>query len=226
MSYRAVIESVANLNPVAKTITLRRPDNFRFLPGQHVMFRIDGEPRPFTMTSSPNDMKRLEFGIKKVGGFTKKTHELKPGDEIEIIGPLGTFYFDDKTEDGLVFIAGGSGITPFISMLRYIEDNELKNKVTVIYSNKTSREIMFLGELELIKEKGIITEIVYTVTRDDPDWSGQRGRVSRKMIEDNVKEPQKKVYFICGPPEFEQAVSSILREMQIRRKRVKTAAWG
>jgi ferredoxin-NADP reductase len=226
MTKQVTMKKIFKLNPVAKSITLKRPDGFDFIAGQHVIFYIDKKGgKPFTMTSSPTDKRRLEFGIKRVGEFTKKLHELKPGDKVEILGPLGTFYFEDKTKDDLVFIAGGSGITPFISMLRYIEEKKLRNRVTVIYSNKKSKEAMYFGELELLRDKGIINEIVYTVTGKDPDWSGLRGRVSREMLE-SVHAPEKKVFFICGPPEFEEAVSKILRKIHIRRKRVKIAAWG
>ncbi len=227
MTQKIVVEKVTDLNPVARSITFRRPDGFDFLPGQHVVFYLDGKgARPFTMVSSPTDTRRLEFGIKRVGGFTARMHKLKPGDRAEIIGPLGTFYFEDEIRDDIILIAGGSGITPFISMLRYIEDRRLKNRATVIYSNKTSDEIMFMGELELLRQKGIIANLVYTVTRDDPEWYGTRGHVSRGMIENSVTDIKNKIYFICGPPEFEKAVYNTLASMHIRRKRIKTAAWG
>jgi ferredoxin-NADP reductase len=227
MSQKIRVQRSRELNPVAKSISFSRPEGFDFLPGQHALFYINKDgARPFTMTSSPLDRRLIEFGIKRVGDFTSKMFNLKKGDEVEITGPLGTFFFEEEIKDDLVFIAGGSGITPFISMMRYIEDKNLKNKITLIYSVKKSDEIMFLGEIERIKENGIINKVVYTVTGEDPEWDGERGRISERIIKGNVTDPKNKVYFICGPPEFEKAVSGILRDLQIRRKRVKSAAWG
>lgn len=227
MSHKIKIQRTRNLNSSAKAITFDRPEDFDFSPGQHVMMSLDkGENRPFTMTSSPLNKRFLEFGIKKVGEFTSRIHELDQGDGIEILGPVGTFIFDEEIKDNLVFIAGGSGITPFICMMRYIEDKNLKNRIDLIYSVRKPEDVMFLGEIERMKENHIITKVIFTVTGGDPDWEGEKGRVSEKLIKKHIRDLDNKVYFVCGPREFEKSVSEILRNLHIRRKRVKSAAWG
>jgi predicted ferric reductase len=122
---------------------------FDFQPGQYAMLMIfdrDGklmEEHPFSIASSPNQKRSLQFGIKMMGRFTGRLAELKKDDEIYILGPFGNFIFDPEKHKDAVFIAGG-GITPFMSNFRYAFDN-LQNKLTLLCSARTIEHPVFPG---------------------------------------------------------------------------------
>src|SRR3989344_3467970 len=143
-----------------------KPEGFSFTPGQTTKLSINApsllsKKRPFTFTSIPSD-KHLEFTIKMYSdhkeGMTQNLKNIKPDDEFIIESPRGTISFKGPG----FFIAGGAGITPFISILRDLQQKKSLKGNTLIFSNKTDRDIINEEELEEMKEQGL--RVILTVT--------------------------------------------------------------
>lgn len=110
-----------------------------------------GEPHPFTISSS-SSAEWLSVSIKTVGDFTEKIGTTKPGDYALIDAPYGRFSFLEFPAQKYLFIAGGIGITPFMSMLRFICDNRISREVLLLWGNRTERDIAFQDELDEMEE--------------------------------------------------------------------------
>jgi len=198
-----------------KRFIVERPEGYHFLPGQATFLSVpqpkwDQEFREFSLTSTDDD-RVLEFTIKAYSdhdGVTKKIHSLKPGDEIVLHRPFGTIQYKGKG----VFLAGGAGITPFISIIRQLHrTNQLKDNM-LFFSNKEVKDVMLEKELRHM----LGDNLVLTLTRDKTEGY-QHGRINREMIEKYVKDLNQKFY-ICGPDPFVLELKKTLESMGVKEE--------
>ena len=171
---------------------------FSFQPGQFVMMELDLEKtgkfkvkdgkkriqkRPFSMSSTPLQQKYLEVTVKSTeDGFVSEyfVNHLQPGELIAVTGPFGKFYFDEKnTKKNIMLIGAGSGISPLMSILRYINEKKLPTRTHIIYSNKTENEILWRKEIESISNSSKNFSYEFTLTREA--WKGTTGRINKKI---------------------------------------------
>lgn len=139
------------------------------------------------------------------------------GQHVEISGPFGRFILDEgKTQnaDTRVMVAGGIGITPFRSMIKYATDKKLGDKIILIYSNKTAEDIAFLGELTEIQKQNENLAIVHTLTRSDSS-DYRTGRIDEKLIREIIDNIGGSIFYACGPPAFVDTVIVILKSMGV-----------
>jgi NAD(P)H-flavin reductase len=214
-----------------KTFRLKTNKNWNFVSGQYFLASLTkeefkGEKKPFTFSSSPLQKEYLEFTIKKMGKFTAALHSLNIRDKIFINGPFGNaMKFDDSIKEDIVFIAGGSGIVPFMSALRYSIDKNLNNHFYVFFSNRTYADIIFRDELFLMSKRENMT-IVNTLSDQLPDsWDGEQGRISKDMLLKYVAVPESKIWYICGPPPMVRAMKDILSELNVPEKNLRVDKW-
>jgi len=207
-------KDIVILNVVPKNGTIPK-----FKPGQYVMLSIykgDGEvwqSRAFSICSSPDDTKYLQFAIRIHGEFTKRISILKKGDMLGVSIPQGFFTFNEARMKKIVFIAGGIGITPFMSALRYVTSKGLKNEITLLYSNRTKDGIIFFEELKQIQKENKNVKIIYTLTDTVPaDWNYESGFIDYDMIKRYCSPFDGKYFSLCGPPRFMESISSQLKE--------------
>jgi len=210
--------------------------SFDFKPGQFVnlMIQRPGEQlmaRPYSIASSPNNKEYLELTIKIIEGgrFTPVVDSLKEGDEVRIGGPFGRFFFlDEQRMKELVLIGGGCGVTPFISMVRYVTDRNLPIKITYIYSCRAPEFILYYDELRRIAKEHSNINVIFTCTRETPpDWNGERGRVNADMINRHVKIGVTDQYFmLCGPPEMVKGTVEILKSLGVPDDRIIFESWS
>jgi len=193
-----------------------------YKPGQFAMLAIhdkDGEiwqRRPFSICSSPLNKKYLQFAIKVHGEFTQKITTLKNGEAVDVSTPNGFFIFNETRMKKTVFLAGGIGITPFISALRYISDKKLDNEAVLLYSNKTKEDIVFYEELKSIAEKNKNIKVVFVLTKEDsPSSEYEKGRIDKLYIEKYCSPFEEKYFSICGPSKFMESLSEQLAELGI-----------
>jgi len=192
-------------------------------PGQFMIIRLvrDGkvsEPHPFTISSSPTS-DRLSITVKSVGDFTSTIGDTKISDGAYIDAPYGVFSFFNHDVQDLIFIAGGIGITPFMSMLRYIYDRKLERNVTLIWGNKTEEDIVFKDELEKMAAEMPSLKIVHVMSKQD-DWPGERGYVDAEKLKKYVNDFQEGEFFICGPPTMMVMVERTLRDLGVPKKKI------
>jgi len=196
-----------------------------FRPGQFMIIQLlrNGRlssPHPFTISSSPT-RENLSITPKELGDFTSTIKETRVGDQALIDAPYGVFSFLNYRQDELVFIAGGIGITPFISMLSYICDQKLKLKVTLFWANRDESNLCFREELrEMEKEMAQFKAIL--VMSDQPDWPGEKGFLNAGMIADYLGNLSQKDFFVCGPPPMIKAIIADLKKQKVLSSRIHT----
>lgn len=182
-----------------KRFVLEKPPGYTFIPGQSVNVSINlpewkNELRPFTFTNLPDD-DYLEFMIKiyrNHNGVTKKLESINAGDELILHDIFGTIEYK---ENG-VFIAAGSGITPFLSIFRYLYKQKRIRQNLLIYSNKTPEDVIMEESLHKMMKDNFIT----VLTREHVVGYFEK-RIDRDFLIDHI-ENFKQHFYICGPESF------------------------
>ena len=194
-----------------------------YKPGQFMMVQLvrDGrvsEPHPFSISSSPTQ-RRLSISVKSVGDFTSTVGNSKTSDLAYLDAPYGVFSFLNYDDQDLIFLAGGIGITPFVSMLRYIYDTKQERKILLLWANKTEKDIVFRSELEKMEEEISSLRVVHVLSRQE-DWPGEKGHISAELVKKYVNDFEKGQFFICGPPPLMDEVIRFLRGLGVNTKRI------
>ncbi len=151
--------------------------------------------------------------------FKRTLAELEVGDGVEVEEPKGSFLLPEDTSADYVFVAGGIGITVFRSMLRFIADEELPYRVTLLYSNGDRESAAFLDELDELERRIDGLRVVLTMT-DDPVWEGETRRLDADVIGELVGGLEEKVFLVAGPPEMAEAVADSLKVADVPEERV------
>lgn len=203
------------------------------LPGQFLTFSFlfDGkkETRCYSICSSPARSGYVEITPKRVpsgcvAAFLNDRASI--GMTVEATGPFGQFCLDPSTSRKIVLIAAGSGITPMMAMLRYLDDLCLDTQVTLLYCVRTSRDIIFRQELDELETR--LKSFRYHVMLSDPDseWRGARGHIQREFIASTVPELNDQEFFLCGPPPFMDVCRSELIELGAVSERIRQETFG
>jgi predicted ferric reductase len=174
-------------------------------PGQFVWITVKKIPfalqqHPFSIASCSPDPRRLELTIKELGDWTSKLGQIPPGSRAFLEGPYGTFTLDENFDGGLVFIVGGIGVTPCMSMLRALRNANSRRKMLLIYGNKTHDAIVFNDELEAMQREMDLT-VVHVVETPSDDWHGETGFLTGELLDRYLPGDQREDYhyYICGP---------------------------
>jgi ferredoxin-NADP reductase len=202
-------------------------------PGQFLTFHlnIDGNQvvRCYSICSSPLKTDYVEITPKRTqNGYASDflNERAMPGLVIRASGPAGKFYFDEKVDKDIVLIAAGSGITPMIAMLRYIEERALDVPVTLIYCVRTSQDIIFQDELTRLRGSLARFRLIITLSAPDAGWKGNKGRLNKELLLERVLDFRTPTFFLCGPGPFMQHVSELLKEQGVSDDRIKQENFG
>jgi predicted ferric reductase len=198
---------------------------FRFAPGQFAWLKLDGSPftleeHPFSFSSSAEGSRRLEFGIKKLGDFSSAVGDVPAGTRAYLDGPHGAFSSDRYAAAGYVFLAGGIGITPFMSMLRTMRDREDRRPVLLIYADKGWDDVAYRDDLSELEQQ-LNLEIVYVLEEPPDDWEGEEGMIDDELLERHLPDNAlDRVFMVCGPPPMMDAVQDSLRGRDVPQARI------
>jgi ferredoxin-NADP reductase len=205
-----------------------------YRPGQYFWVELlepphedeKGARRHFTAVTSPSERGVVGFCTRlRDSAFKRSIAELPVGAEVDVEPPKGSFVLPDD-DDPLVFVAGGIGITPFRSMLRYIADERLPHRVTLVYSNRDRESAAFLDELEEIEGGGTDLRLVVTMTEDE-SWPGERRLIDVDFLRDHLGEGLDEArYMVAGPPGFSKAVTAELEKAGVRPDRIATDSFS
>ncbi len=226
-NFECTITAIKNETHDVRTFRLKPSVQLSFVPGQYALFSFKNhEKRPFTFSSSPTEKGFFEITVKRMGEFTTALHSLKKGDKITVDGPYGeALNFDETVKENVVFLAGGSGITPFISAIRYAVAKKLPNKIVLIFSNRTQGDVIYGKELDRLNKDGKI-KVINTLTKETPEgWKGETGAIDKEMIGKYVSNAKEKLWYVCGPPRMTDAMKEILQSMKIEEKRIRIEGW-
>ena len=196
---------------------------FSYQPGQFMFVKLlrngyHPEEHPFTISSSPTQKGIITATIKESGDYTRTIGQTKPGDTALIEAPFGRFSFVHHKAKSFLFIAGGVGLTPIISMLRYLRDTKDERPVIFIYGNRTENDIIFQAELETLPQN---VKLVYVLSEPDSQWQGPRGYVNEQIIRDYAGDILGHAHvYVCGPPRMMEKVISCLKTVGIKTDRI------
>jgi ferredoxin-NADP reductase len=230
----ATASRVTDETPSVRTIELRLPGWPGHRAGQHLDVRLTADDgyqaeRSYSIASAPGEpvaitVERLDDG--EVSPYL--TEELRPGDEMEVRGPIGGYFVWDGGGDAgtpLLLIGGGSGVVPLRSILRHRERIGATTPTRLLYSARSLADVIYRDELDRYHD-GV--EVVYTLTRSQPPgWAGHAGRVDAALLTD-VAWPvsQDPLTLVCGPTSFVEAVAAGLVGLGYPPGRVKTERFG
>lgn len=224
--------------PDVKTFRLLNPLGgglpFTYLPGQFLTVAVapDGRPvkRSYTIASSPTQRDYAELTVKHeeggvVSGFLHG--RVREGDLLDCSGPLGSFIFTGRECQCILLVGGGVGITPLMSVLRYLTDRAWPGDIFLIYGCHSPRDIIFRTELEYLQRRHPNLRVVVTVSHPEgTDWKGPTGRITKELITASVPDLASRYVHLCGPVPMMEAAKRILAELGVPRERVKTEAFG
>jgi ferredoxin-NADP reductase len=235
LSWRvATVAGLRRETSSAVTLLLDLEDWPGHLAGQHVDIRLTAEDgyqaeRSYSLASPPEDpvlaltVERISDG--EVSPYL--TDELRPGDELELRGPIGG-YFTWQVADGgpLVLLAGGSGLVPLMAMLRHRARASSDAEARLLVSARSWDDVLYRDELAKLGDDSVIVR--YTLTREHPPgWTEWTGRVNDEMLRDLDQNPaQRPRVYVCGPTGFVESVAELLVGLSHDPHAIKTERFG
>jgi len=202
---------------------------YDYKPGQfHFIKILDNkdlqvEEHHFTISSSPTRQDFVSSSIKESGDFTSKISNVKKGDLVSVEAPFGRFSHVFHPEDSnFVFIVGGIGITPIMSMLRYMHAKKSENKALLMYANHSQKDIVFQDELETIAGSGYPDlKVIHVLDRPEKDWNGEVGYINGKIISNYVTDFNSRAFYVCCPPKMRKKVLQILSARGVNENQIR-----
>jgi ferredoxin-NADP reductase len=181
-----------------------------------------GLRRHISLATSPTETGVVGLATRiRDTAFKQTLAELEVGDEVQVEEPKGSFLLPEDTGEEYVFVAGGIGITVFRSMLRFIADEGLPYRVTLVYSNRDRESAAFLDELEEIERQVEGLRLVLTMT-DEPGWAGETRHLDANVLDELLGGLGDKTFLVAGPPAMAEAVSDSLKSASLSEGRVLT----
>jgi ferredoxin-NADP reductase len=215
--HKVQVQSTNKVTHNVLRIVTEKPSSYDFTPGQATEIAINRdewaqEKRPFTFTSLPED-DYLEFIIKTYPdhkGVTGELLKIQNGDELILGDVFGEIAYKGEG----VFIAGGAGITPFISIFRDLQKKNIIGENKLIFANNTKADIILEYELQDILKRNFVN-----ILSEEKLKGYAHGHITREFLQPYISDADKKIY-LCGPPPMMEAVEGFLKEMNIQEDRV------
>jgi propane monooxygenase reductase subunit len=225
----AEVEAVEALTHDIRRLVLKLPEPLVFNAGQYMDIQIpgaDGEHRSFSMANTPGRPDRLEFMIKlyeggHFSGLLANGHGIKVGDALTCTGPYGVFTLRESSPRRLVFIAGGAGMAPIVSLLRSMAEKGSERAATFYYGARTESDLFVLDELERLR--GELPQLRFVPALSEADettgWAGEAGLITD--VVDRMEEDLTEVdAYLCGPPPMVDAAIALLERRGCPESRI------
>lgn len=203
-----------------------KPASFAHQAGQNAVFTLvdppevdaKGPSRTFTIASAPHEAELMIATRMRDTAFKRVLKSAVPGKRVRIDGPGGVMVLHEHAARPAVFLAGGIGVTPFLSMARHAAKDRLPHRITLFYSNRRREDAAFLEELRALERSNPNYRLIATmaeVEKSSRPWDGETGFIRREMLErhlDNLKSP---VYYFAGPPAMTMAMQEMLEGLGV-----------
>jgi ferredoxin-NADP reductase len=205
-----------------------------FQAGQYVNLFVEVEgvrtSRPYSISSSPTQTAYYDITVRRIEDGFVSCHLLDgvhPGDTFQSTAPSGQFYHNPLFHgDDLVFIAGGSGITPFMSMIREMSDRGLGRRIQLIYGSRSSEDIIFHKKIEKRSRRHKNLTMHTVISEPAGDVSGLTGFITAELITELVDNIHEKMVYVCGPEAMYTFVLAELARLNIPRRRIRVEVFG
>ncbi len=223
---------IVDIQPQAQdvwTVTIEPYNHagIKFMPGQFAWLTFRRTPfsireHPFSIASSAEQAGRLEFSIAEAGDFTSHIDDMPENAVVYVDGPHGTFSIDRHDGPGYVFIAGGIGSPPMMSMLRTMKDRKNSKPAWMFYGNLNLESIAYRDELDELKQH-LNLEVIHVLEEPPDNWQGETGFIDAEILRRYLPEnPDDLIYFICGPLPMIDAMTDALDEIGIPQTQILT----
>ena len=233
------VGSIVTETPSVKTFRLvpssgERLIPFTFVPGQFLNFSfwIGGARmnRSYSISSSPEQREHVDVTVKREPRGAVSRHIvdlLKMGDPIEAGGPVGRFTFTGAEADSIVLISGGVGITPMMSITRYLTERAWPGNIFFIHSCRAPADFIFANDVAAMERSNPKLHVAVTMERPEgTDWQGPHGRITRELLTQTVPDLASRRIHLCGPPLMMDAIKALLTELRVPADQVKTESFG
>lgn len=210
---------------------LSKPEGFEFKAGQAIRLELIDPPaeagqgsRTLSLVSAPFEQELAVATRMRDSAFKRALKALPDGASIRIDGPFGDLTLDDAARPA-VFIAGGIGITPFMSMLRHAAEHRSPQPLFLAYSNRRPEDAAFLDELQQLERKNQHFRLMATMTdmgKSAREWSGERNFVDAEMLQRLVGDLAAPVFYVVGPPAMVEAMQWTLDGAGVAKDRIRT----
>jgi ferredoxin-NADP reductase len=207
---------------------------FTFVPGQflNVAFSIGGARmnRSYSISSSPTHREYVDLTVKREPRGAVSRHIvdlLRVGDLVETGGPIGRFTFDGTGADSIVLLSGGVGITPMVSISRYLTERSWPGDIYFIYACRTPVDYILGNEVAALQRANPKLHVAVTMTRPEgTDWKGPRGHLTKEFLAQTVPDLASRRVHLCGPPTMMDETKAMLAELGVPPEQLKTEAFG
>ncbi|MGO9113184.1 MAG: ferric reductase-like transmembrane domain-containing protein [Thermoguttaceae bacterium] len=232
------VERIVQETPEVKTFRLVPPDRrgfpFDYLPGQYLTFSLQiGDKRvsrSYTIASTPSRRGYCEVTIKREehGLVSRHMHDtVQEGDMLTIAAPGGKFTFTGAEANCVALLAAGVGITPLMSILRYLTDQNWDGQIYLVYCCKTAKDIIFREEFDALQRRFPNLHLTLTLSRaEGTAWDGAVGRIDAKLLARVIPDVTNVPFYLCGPAEMLTASRDLLRQLGVAEHNVRTESFG
>lgn len=231
-----VVSEILQETETTKTLRLVAKDGYLppFQAGQYINVFVDTAgirtSRPYSISSSPNQIAYYDITVRRVkDGFVSDylLNDIGEGDELESSGPAGTFIYNPLFHgDDLVFLAGGSGITPFMSMIREVTEKNSKRRIHLFYGSDSPEDVIFADELNKRAEKHANFTWDLVISNPPQGYQGLTGFITAELMKNLLGDLSTKMFYLCGPEAMYTFCEQELAVLNIPKKKARTEMYG
>ena len=225
MKFETKIQDIIPRTTDITSFRFPRPVDLNYKPGQFffVALKQDGKElnKHFSFSSSPTEAGFIEFTKRLTDHeYSMALKAAKVGDWARIDGPYGEFTFDGEYPK-IALLAGGIGVTPFISICKNATDKHLPSQITLFLGCRTENDIPFLQELEGMQQSNRNLKLHFVVNQPGPDWKGATGIITADMIQKELPNYKDNIFYCCGPPGMVTAMGKLIDSIGLPKTQLK-----
>ena len=230
------VAEIRQETPSTKIFRLVSSDSYLspFQAGQYINLSVEAggvrTSRPYSIASPPNQVGYYEIAVRRAeAGFVSNffLDELRAGDRMESTSPTGNFYYNPLVHGkDLVFLAGGSGITPFVSMIRETTDRGLERRIHLIYGSQHPEDVIYEAELKDRAKYHRNFQMDIVISDPPVGYRGLTGFITGDLITRLVGEVSARTFYLCGPEVMYAFCLKQLEDLGIPRRKIRTEVFG
>ncbi len=229
-SFRSVLLQILPRTQDVSSFRFSNPLNIIHSAGQYMMVTItSGSAKithTFSISSSPTEKGYLELTTRlRVSEYKNTLRKMKPGDSAQIEAPFGTFTLD-KNSTAVGMLAGGIGITPFRSIMKYCTDTQASTKVTLIYGVRSQTDVVFKQDFDDMQKQNANLKVVYVLQTAPKDFNGYAGFINAEVIQKEIPDYKSTIFYVCGTPSMVKAMQNLLLTVGVPAVKVRIENFG